>query len=143
MTSAPKRDRASRRLRRLWRVVGFIARALWNIGLAELISSYNGGLIPDDALVWREGMEEWQKIRDVPEVQELVQFIRSTRRGIMPCHGARSVSRVDSIGAQDTEPSGELWNPGEPRLARVGYAVDQEESFWRCPWIGEIIQFIM
>ena len=39
VTSAPKRDRASRRLRRLWRVVGFIARALWNIGLAELISS--------------------------------------------------------------------------------------------------------
>src|SRR5690242_4229655 len=24
--------------------------------LAELISSYTGGLIPDDALVWREGM---------------------------------------------------------------------------------------
>ena len=35
MTSAPEPDGVSRRLRRL----GFIARAVWNIGLAELISS--------------------------------------------------------------------------------------------------------
>src|SRR5690242_5563907 len=46
--------------------------------LAELVSSYTGGLIPDEALVWREGMEDWLPVRQVPEIQAAIESNEAT-----------------------------------------------------------------
>jgi predicted Zn finger-like uncharacterized protein len=49
-----------------------------NMDLAELVSSYTGGLIPDDALVWREGMDDWLPVKEVPEIQAAVESTEAT-----------------------------------------------------------------
>ncbi|HVW26791.1 MAG TPA: zinc-ribbon domain-containing protein [Polyangiaceae bacterium] len=61
--------------------------------LAELISSYTGGLIPDDALVWREGMDDWQRIRDVPEVQAAIESNEATHV-VSPAMAVRAPRRA-------------------------------------------------
>ncbi|HEX3593542.1 MAG TPA: zinc-ribbon domain-containing protein, partial [Polyangiaceae bacterium] len=87
--------------------------------LAELISSYNGGLIPDDALVWREGMEDWQNIREVPEIQAAIESNEATHV-VSPAIAVRAPRRAvgDRAVARRAE--------AEPARARLPSLVDVE-----------------
>src|SRR5260221_9946144 len=49
------------------------------MGLPELVSAYTGGLVSDDAFVWREGMDDWLPIRDVPELRAAIESNEATR----------------------------------------------------------------
>lgn len=89
------------------------------MGLAELVSAYNGGLVPDDALVWREGMEDWQKIPDVPEIQAALESNEATHV-VSPAIAVRAPRRAvgDRGGARPAEP--------EPPRARMPSVVEVE-----------------
>jgi predicted Zn finger-like uncharacterized protein len=86
--------------------------------LAELISSYTGGLLPDDALVWREGMDDWQKIRDVPEVQAAVESNEATHV-VSPAMAVRAPRRAVGDVARRAEV--------EPSRARLPSLVDVDQ----------------
>jgi predicted Zn finger-like uncharacterized protein len=87
--------------------------------LAELVSSYNGGLIPDEALVWREGMDDWQKIRDVPEIQAAIESNEATHV-VSPAMAVRAPRRAvgDRAVGRRSDP--------EPARARMPSLVDVE-----------------
>lgn len=76
--------------------------------LAELISSYTGGLIPDDALVWREGMDDWLPIREMPELKAAIDSNEATHV-VSPAMAVRAPRRAagDRAVAHQMEPSAE------------------------------------
>jgi predicted Zn finger-like uncharacterized protein len=76
--------------------------------LAELISSYTGGLIPDDALVWREGMDDWLPIREMPELKAAIDSNEATHV-VSPAMAVRAPRRAagDRAMAHQMEPSAE------------------------------------
>jgi predicted Zn finger-like uncharacterized protein len=47
--------------------------------LPEIVNDYNGGLISDDAFVWRDGMPDWLPIRKVPEIVAALDSAEATR----------------------------------------------------------------
>ncbi|HEX4337846.1 MAG TPA: zinc-ribbon domain-containing protein [Polyangiaceae bacterium] len=83
--------------------------------LAELVSSYNGGLIPDDALVWREGMDDWQSIREVSEIKAAIESNEATHV-VSPAMAVRAPRRAAGAGA--------VARQQEPARARMPSLVD-------------------
>jgi hypothetical protein len=88
--------------------------------LRQLVRAFDGGRIDADTLVWRKGMPDWRRLRDVPELAER----------LMGAEAAAKASAAEvplDTGATDADPPPAL--RGErSRTPPANYSVDERAS---------------
>ncbi len=95
------------------------AAAMWTVNLSddeqgdmteeELIAGWQAGIVTEDAYVWREGMDDWAALLDVPELASLLASVPHPE----PTQGAP----VAPAAAQAEAPAPAVETPVAPKVA--------------------------
>ena len=69
-------------------VVGFVDDHQESHTVSQIVDMYSGGMIDDEALVWKDGMPDWLSPFEVPEIASACLKRGVTRRALAPVAGA-------------------------------------------------------
>ncbi|MEZ4219878.1 MAG: zinc-ribbon domain-containing protein [Polyangiaceae bacterium] len=77
---------------------------------AEIVDSWNSGQMPEDAYVWKEGMDDWLPIGDVPELVAAISGGRQAAAG----YGSQPPQAPPSQPPYVASPAAPAYAPPEP-----------------------------
>src|SRR4051812_28609911 len=88
--------------------------------LRQLVRAFDGGRIDADTLVWRKGMPDWRRLRDVPELAERLMGAEAAAKA------AASEAPPEATTAESNPPPPRL--PERSRTPPANYSVDERPA---------------
>src|SRR3954466_12065272 len=88
--------------------------------LRQLVRAFDGGRIDSDTLVWRKGMPDWRRLRDVPELAERLMGAEAAAKA------AASEAPLEAATAESNPPPPRP--PERSRTPPANYSVDDRPA---------------